>query len=346
MSLPTDINPVSNGVCMPAEWEPHRRTWMCWPSRLEAFGSLAKLGRAKQAFARVAQAISAFEPVAMVASARDVSEATLATGGSVEIVEISIDDGWARDSGPTFVKDHAGHVAGVQWQFNAWGKKYRPSDNDARLADRLLSRLGLQTRHAHLVCEGGALQSNGSGTILTTEQCLLNPNRNPGRTKADVEGCLGAYLGARKVLWLGSGFSDDETDGHIDNIACFVAPSRATIGVPASRMHPDYPAIQESLRRLAASTDANGNTIEIVELPQPQIMRRAENGKMLQMSYVNYYLVNGALIMPAFDDPNDEAARAVLASCFPDRQIIQIDARAIVEGGGGIHCITQQEPLP
>ena len=328
---------------MPAEWEPHRRTWMCWPARLECFGNADGILRAKQAYARVARAISAFEPVTIVTRNSESAEARLATGGKTEVIEMPLDDSWARDFGPTFLRDQRGRAAGVQWMFNAWGQKYHPYTNDAGFARRLLESLGVSSYRAPIVCEGGAVHSDGQGTVITTEQCLLNPNRNPGLSRDDVESVLKQYLGARTVIWLGSGFLDSETDGHVDNIACFAAPGRVILGIPA-KSHPDYQPVQEALQRLAAARDAEGRPLEIVALPQPKKVRQSWSGRLLHASYVNFYLCNGALIMPAFDDPHDESARTVLADCFPGRDIMQIDALDIVQGGGGIHCITQQEP--
>ncbi len=210
-------------------------------------------------------------------------------------------------------------------------------------ASRVLETAGATLYAAPLTCEGGALHTDGQGTVLTTEQCLLNPNRNPGASRAEIEDVLKLYVGARKVIWLGDGFADDETDGHVDNIACFVAPGRVILGIPA-RSHPDFEPVQEALRRLRSARDAEGRSLEIVELPQPCKQRQSWTGRPLASSYVNFYLVNGGVIMPAFDDKNDELARTILAQLFPDRDIMQIDALDIVQGGGGIHCITQQEP--
>jgi agmatine deiminase len=348
MSKPLDAAslPAHDGFFMPAEWEPHRRTWMCWPARIACFGNAEGLLRAKQAYARVARAISAFEPVILAARPEEAAEARLATSSKVEILETPIDDGWARDFGPTFLKDGRGRLSGVQWKFNAWGEKYHPYTEDARFAGRVLKRMGVRAYDAPLVCEGGALHSDGQGTVLTTEQCLLNANRNPDLSKEQVESCLRLYLGARKVIWLGEGFEDVETDGHVDNIACFAAPGLVLLGIPASRNHPDHGPVREAARRLEAAHDAEGRKFRIVELPQPKKIRLGWNGKPLPASYVNFYLPNGAIVMPAFNDPNDEKARAVLADVFPGRDIMQIDAADIVEGGGGIHCITQQEPQP
>ena len=337
-------SPLQDGFFWPAEWEPHRRTWMCWPARAECFGGAEGILRAKQAYARVARAISAFEPVTLATRPQEAAEGRLATGGKVEILEMAIDDSWARDIGPVFLKNGRGRLSGVQWMFNAWGQKYHPYANDATFARRVSGTDWCRRLQRPLVCEGGALNADGEGTVLTTEQCLLNPNRNPGRTRGEVEECLHAYLGARTVLWLGEGFSDDETDGHVDNIACFAGTGRVILGMPASRSHPDYGPTREALRRLQAARDGDGRRLEIVELVQPKKLRHAWNGKLLQASYVNFYLPNGAVIMPAFGDIHDEKARAVLADCFPGRDIMQIDALDIVEGGGGIHCITQQEP--
>jgi len=197
---------------------------------------------------------------------------------------------------------------------------------------------------APLVCEGGAIHADGEGTLITTEQCLLNENRNPNLTRQQIEERLALFIGARRIVWLGEGFSDDETDGHVDNIACFAAPGRVIVGVPASKSHPDYKPVLEAIRRLGEARDAQGRAIEIVEIVQPRKPRNDWRGRRLAASYVNFYLPNGGVVMPGFDDPHDEAARAVIADCFPGRDILQIDALDIVEGGGGIHCITQQEP--
>jgi agmatine deiminase len=339
-----DPCPVRDGFTWPAEWSQHARTWMCWPCRIEAWGGPESLLRAKQAFARVARAISTFEPVVMAVRPHDVAEARLACSGKVETFEVPLDDSWARDMGPTFLRGPGGALAAVQWRFNAWGNKYHPYNEDAQLATRIAKASGARIFDAPLVCEGGAIHSDGEGTLITTEQTLLNSNRNPNLTQQEVEEYLALYTGARRVLWLGDGFSDDETDGHIDNIACFVAPGRVLVGVPASKSHPDHEPVQAALRLLRSAHDAEGRALEIVELEQPKSDRTDSRGRLLQSSYVNFYLPNSGVVMPSFDDPNDEKARSVLADCFPDRDILQIDALDIVEGGGGIHCITQQEP--
>jgi agmatine deiminase len=342
ISAPTamDASPACDGHSMPAEWRAHRRSWMCWPCRFEAWGSAQALARAKGAVAQVARAIAEFEPVMMAARSQDAGDAAQLCGSAVEIFAAPLDDSWARDTGPTFLSSRAG----VAWRFNAWGGKYQGFENDKMFAARVLDRANARCYPAPIVCEGGAIHVDGDGTLITTEQCLLNPNRNPESCRDAVEKVLMRYTGARRVIWLGGVFSDIETDGHVDNIACFAAPGRMILGVPPTKSHPDFEPVAAVRRQLAEIRDARGRALEIVEIAQPQIPRTDWRGRLLAASYVNFYLVNGALVMPAFGDPADEQARAVLADCFPDRRIVQIEARDLVEGGGGIHCITQQEP--
>ena len=339
-----DPCPARDGYAMPAEWATHARTWMCWPCRTEAWGGPEGLLRAKQATARVARAISSFEPVVIAARPSDAAETKLATQGKTAIFEVPLDDSWARDIGPTYVTSPDGGRAAVQWQFNAWGNKYQPWTQDAQFATRAARHADVRVYAAPLVCEGGAIHCDGEGTLITTEQCLLNSNRNPHLDRQQVEERLALYTGARRVIWLGEGFSDDETDGHVDNIACFVAPGRVLVGVPSSRSHPDFEPVMDVLHRLKQTRDAQGRRIEIIELEQPRKASGDWRGRPLQASYVNFYLANGGVILPGFDDPNDERARSVIADCFAGRDILQIEAMDIVEGGGGIHCITQQEP--
>ena len=347
MSKTLDANdpcPARDGYAMPAEWTQHLRTWMCWPCRTEAWGGPEGLLRAKQAYARVARAISTFEPVVMAVRPEEAPEVALACKGKVDTFEVRIDDSWARDTGPTFLTRRDGARAGVAWRFNAWGNKYHPYTDDRAFAARVIESAGVAGYDAPMICEGGAIHTDGEGTLITTEQCLLNPNRNPNLTQQQVEERLALFTGSRRIIWLGEGFSDHETDVHVDSIACFAGAGRVIVGVPASRRHPDYEPVIETIRRLGEARDAEGRVIEVVELAQPQKQRTDRQGRPLAASYVNFYLPNGGVVMPSFDDANDEGARAVLADCFPGRDILQVDALDIVAGGGGIHCITQQEP--
>lgn len=338
--------PDESGFWWPAEWQPHRRTWICWPARSECFGGGENLLRAKQAVARLALAIAAFEPVTVAVRPEDAPEAKLATAGRVELMETPLDDGWARDIGPTFVIGPQAMLAGVKWNFNAWGHKYHPYTHDAMFARRVLELAGARSFAAPIVCEGGAIHGDGEGTVLTTEQCLLNTNRNPGLRREDVATVLDRYLGIRKVIWVRGEFSDSETDGHIDNIACFAGPGRVIVGVPDSPGHPDGQPVREAIRMLAEARDARGRPLEVISLPQPRNRHLSWSGHPLQASYVNFCFANSAVVMPGFDDPNDEPARKIIRDVFAGRQIVQVAALDIVQGGGGIHCMTQQEPAP
>lgn len=337
-------SPAHEGYAMPADWAAHVRTWICWPCRAETWGDDEAMLNAKQATARIARAISTFEPVMLAARHEDLAAAKLATAGKVHLFETVLDDSWARDTGPSFLCGPDGARAAVQWQFNAWGGKYQPYAQDAGLATRIAASSDLRIFDAPLICEGGAIHSDGEGTLISTEQCLLNSNRNPGLTRPEVEDWLMRFTGARAVIWLGSGFSDMETDGHVDNIACFAAPGRVIVGVPSSDSLPDARPVKEAIRRLHAARDAQGRALEVVELPQPRRVRFDWRGRMMQLSYVNFYLANGGIVMPAFDDPNDDKAQAILADCFPGRDILQVEVLDLLQGGGGIHCIALGEP--
>jgi len=229
-------SPSEQGLAMPPDWAPHGRTWMCWPCRADTWGSDEAMLNAKQATARIARAISTFEPVVLAARHEDVPAAKLATAGKVALFETPLDDSWARDIGPTFLRGPAGGRGAVQWRFNAWGGKYRPYNEDAALAARIATAADVRLYTAPLVCEGGAIHTDGEGTLLATEQCLLNSNRNPQLTQQQVEEQLALYTGARRIVWLGMGFSDSETDGHVDNIACFVAPGRVEAQAPPPKL--------------------------------------------------------------------------------------------------------------
>jgi agmatine deiminase len=336
--------PARDGFAMAAEWTPHARTWMCWPCRGDAWGSADALLAGKQATARIARAVSTFEPVTMAARHEDMAAAKLATAGKVQIFETTLDDSWPRDTGPTFLRGPAGGRGAVQWQFNAWGGKYQPYTRDAGLATRIAREADARLYDGWLVCEGGAIHTDGEGTLITTEQCLLNPNRNPGLSRLDVEQRLAQFTGARRIIWLGSGFSDLQTDGHVDNIACFVAPGRVLVGVPSSPSLPDAGPVKEVIRRLREAHDAEGRALEVIEIVQPRRVRFDWRGHVLQSSYVSFYLANGGIVMPAFDDPNDEKAQAVLADCFPGRDILQVEVLDLLQGGGGIHGVALGEP--
>lgn len=334
--------PADDGFFMPAEWEPHARCWMQWPSRSEVWGE--QLPQTYMAYARVARAISEFEPVSMVCRQEDMAQAQLACGRGVEVVPFEIDDSWARDSGPTFLSDGDGHVTGVHWRFNAWGNSYFPYDNDAKVGGLILKHLGARCYDGPMILEGGSICVDGYGTLLTTEECLFNENRNPELTRQQIEERLALHLGVRRIIWLDQGLEDDETDGHVDMICCFAGPGRVLLHMPEDESDLNWKRMQDNRKRLEAAKDARGNKLEIIEVPQPKINRRREDGRRLSTSYVNFYIANGGIVMPGFDDPNDEVAKEIIAAVFPDRKVVQVPALDIAAGGGVIHCITQQQP--
>ena len=329
---------------MPPEWAPQARCWMAWPCREDLWGD--RLSAVRQAYAEVAKEISRFEPVTMIANPQDVAEVSLSCGPGVSCLSLAHDDSWTRDSGPTFVVDGKSGVAGIDWVFNAWGGKYQPYGEDAQIARRILAQLELPCYPAPLVMEGGAIHVDGEGTLLTTEQCLLNENRNPELGRDEIEGLLRSHLGIETVIWLSGDPLDDETDGHVDNLACFLAPGVVLAQHPGPESAPNHAALAENLRRLREARDARGRALEVVEMPQPQTSLEDHRGAPLLASYVNFYLANGAVVVPGFEDPADQKAYEILRQAFPDREVVQIDALEIVYGGGGIHCITQQQPAP
>jgi len=333
--------PVDQGFSMPAEWAPHSRCWMAWPCREDLWGEGLEVARI--AYAEVATAISQFEPVTMLANSGDVAEVSLSCGGSVSILPMDIDDSWVRDNGPTFLTGPEGALAGVAWGFNGWGEKYAPYDKDAALAKNLLEHTEIRRFEAPFVLEGGSITVDGEGTLITTEQCLLNPNRNPGMSKQDIEIQLCGHLGVEKIIWLGEGLEDDETDGHVDNIACFAAPGVVLALVTDDPEDGNRQALSDNLERLRSAKDAKGRSLEVVEVLQPK-RRDGEDGRRLGLSYINFYIANGGIVMPAFEDSNDDEALETIERCFPDRKVVQLLALDIVRGGGGIHCITQQQP--
>ncbi len=338
MPLP---RPADDGFQMPAEWAPHSRCWMEWPCRAGLWGD--KLEAARESYAEVADTIARFEPVTMIAKPKNVTEVSLHSGAGVGTFPLPHDDSWMRDNGPTFVVNGQGQVAGVNWRWNAWGNQYPDHERDAAVAAKVLEHLGLTRYEAPIVMEGGAIHSDGEGTVMTTESVALNPNRNPGLSAADIEEVFAGYLGARKVIWLGEGLQDDETDGHVDNLACFARPGVVVALSASDPADANHKALADNLARLKAATDAKGRSLEIVTIEQPR-PRFMADGRRLALSYINFYIANGAIVMPAFEDPQDARARDTLARLFPDREIVQIPALDILHGGGGIHCITQQQP--
>lgn len=325
---------------MPAEWHRHERCWMAWPCRKELWGD--GLDAAREAYAEVARAIAQFEPVSIIVQPQDVATVSVKLGKAVDVLPMEIDDSWTRDTAPTFLIDGNGKIAGCNWRFNGWGGKYPDFERDARLTERLLDHLKIDRYDAPFVLEGGAIHSDGQGTILTTESVLLNENRNPGITRTDMESLLIDWLGAEKVIWLPGGLEDDETDGHVDNVACFARPGCVLALAANDADDPNYDILQANLEVLSGTKDARGKALDVITVEQPEPI--TVDGRRLSASYVNLYVANGGVVMPIFGDPADEDAVDRVEKAFPKHEVMPVDASDIVRGGGGIHCITQQQP--
>ena len=321
---------------MPAEWAAHQACLMEWPTLTRKALWAGLFDDAKRDYAAVAQAVAAFEPVIMVADPAQVAEARDQCGAGVEILAVPIDDSWMRDNGPIFVSDRAGGLALVHFQFNSWGGRFLPYDRDAAVPAALAAHLGMRRYVAPFVLEGGSFFVDGEGTLLTTEQCLLNPNRNPGLSRGDIERGLRDFLGAEVVVWLGLGHSTDrDTDGHVDGVAQYVRPGTVMIHAPSEHADPDHDRGRENVRRASEATDAAGRRLGVIEF---------DCGSPGGISYMNFYLPTGGAVVPVAGVPEDEVALAQIAAAFPDREIVSVPGRTLHEGGGGPHCITQQVP--
>jgi len=358
---PLASQPRQDGFQMPAEWAPQQAVWMIWPYRPDNW---RRQGRpAQQAFAEVARAISEVTPVLMAVPEEELAQARTVMPAAVTLVPLGSDDAWMRDVGPTLVRNAGGELRGVDWIFNAWGGLrdglYHPWDRDQLVAAAVLAYHGLPRYRAPLVLEGGAIHVDGEGTLLTTEECLLNANRNPQLSRKQIEGYLADYLGIDKVLWLPQGVFEDETDGHVDNLACFARPGEVILSWTDDREDPQYCRSQAAYEVLSKATDARGRKLKIWKLHQPGplfmhadeaegihtgtgVPRRAE--ERLAASYVNFLITNGRLIFPLLDRHRDDQAKTQLQAIFPELEVIGVSAREILLGGGNIHCITQQIP--
>jgi agmatine deiminase len=354
--------PRADGYWMPGEFDRHAGTWMIWPERADNWRDGAR--PAQQAFAAVAAAIARFEPVSVAASAGQYQFARAQLDPRVRVIEISNNDAWMRDVGPTFVVNAAGRRRAVDWRFNAWGGchsgLYFPWDQDDLVAQKVAAVEGVDRYRAPLVMEGGAIHTDGQGTLLVTEQCLLNVNRNPDLTHEQIEHHLKDYTGASKVIWLGDGVINDETDGHVDNLACFARPGEVCLTYPANRRDPQWAVSNDALERLQDARDARGRPFKVHKLPSPGPLKMTaaeaagvqyvssskarEAGERLAASYANFYICNGAVILPLLDRRTDGEAASRLKRIFPEREIVGVPGREILLGGGNIHCITQQVP--
>jgi agmatine deiminase len=358
-----ETSPAADGFRMPGEFEPHAGCWMLWPERASNWRLGAKPAQA--AFAAVATAIATSESVTVGVSTQQFVHARSMLPDAVRLVELSSNDAWMRDVGPTFVVNKRRELRGVDWIFNAWGGLsgglYFPWDQDELVARKVLEIEGRDRYRAPFVLEGGAIHVDGEGTLLTTEQCLLDPNRNPHLDKGQLEILLHEYLGVTSVVWLGKGVADDETDGHVDNLCCFARPGEVILTWTDDKRDPQYKVSLDAYERLMSSTDARGRRFKVHKLTQAGSLYRTKHevqdidvedgvrprkaGERLAGSYVNFYLGNTAIVMPLVDAKRDKLAARQLQKIFPERRVIGVQSREILLGGGGIHCITQQVPL-
>lgn len=335
-------NPYDDGFSMPADWMLHSRCWMAWPTRAETWGE--HLDSARDAVAEIAKTVVQFEPVTMIAKPKNVAEVSLLTGQGVNQISMAHDDSWIRDMGPTFVVNGANQVAGIHWLWNAWGHRYDDFSRDAAVGGTILERLEMRRYAADLVVEGGAIHVDGEGTLLTSEAVMLNPNRNPGKSREAIEEILIKMLGIRQVIWLGEGLQDDFAGGHVENLARFVRPGVVLALTSSDPADPNHKVLQDNLARLKAAHDAAGRALEIVEVEQPRPQFDAD-GRRLALSYVNFYMPNGGIVMPAFEDgAADKRAFDVMARLFSKREIVQIPAIELAYGGGGIHSTCLPQP--
>jgi agmatine deiminase len=347
--MTTIATPRSLGYRMPAEWAAHRATWLSWPHNRETWP--AHLEQVREIWIQMICALAPHERVYLLVNddgAEREAAARLQKAGAalenVTLLRIPTVDVWMRDYGPTFVTRAAGdeRLACNDWIFSGWGGKYRSYEEDDRVA-REISRLLHIPVFAHdLVLEGGSIDVNGAGTVLTTEQCLLNPNRNPRLRREQIEERLKEALGASHVIWLGDGIVGDDTDGHIDDLARFVDPTTVVCAVESNQADDNYRCLQDNRERLQGATDQDGNRLTVVELPCPAPV--CDQGARLPASYANFYLANDVVLVPVFDDANDARALGILQELLPQRKVLGLRCNEVVAGLGALHCVTQQEP--
>lgn len=350
VEMKAGVTPRQLGYRWPAEWEHQAATWLAWPHNRATWPG--KFGPVPAEFAAFVKTIARFEPVQGLAGGKVVMQQARAFVGGVANVtlhDVPTNDAWCRDYGPTFLALSRGAAAGaaaqpalLDWRFNAWGSKYSPCDADDAVPARIAAITGRRRFAVDLVLEGGAIENNGAGTILTTASCLLGPTRNPAATREAVERLLCENLAAEKILWLQTaGVEGDDTDGHIDQLARFVDARTVLAAVASDPDDPNRPSLEANVAELRQMTNQAGQSLDVIPLPTPRPLFHA--GHRLPASYCNYCLVNGAVIVPAFGEPTDVAARAILADCFPDREVILLPALDLVWGLGAFHCLSQQE---
>jgi agmatine deiminase len=346
--MPEKATPAALGFRLPAEWEPQAAVWLSWPHRRSTWPG--RFETVPPAFARLVAAISRFEEVHVNAALRLQPRARrLCAEAGADLARIMFhdhptDDAWCRDHGPIFVKHRrTGEVALTDWRFNAWGGKYRSFDHDDAIPGHVARALGLRRFRRDMILEGGSIDGNGRGLLLTSEQCLLNPNRNPELSRTDIERALREMLGVRRVLWLGEGIAGDDTDGHVDDVARFFRADAIVAAMEPDPRDANHRPLCDVWERLESFRTPAGKRFELVPLPMPRAF--GFEGQRVPASYANFLVINGAVLVPTFRQPKRDAeARAVLTACFPGREVIPVDCRDLIWGLGAIHCLTQQQP--
>lgn len=329
---------------MPAEWERHERTFIEWPVE-ESLVWPDNHEEVIKGYANVINAIAEFEKVTLLVNEDTYEEAKSRCKENVELLTIPHNDAWCRDNGPTFVWDECKNLAAINWNFNAWGERFTPYDLDNQVASRIIDHVKVKGFDADIVLEGGSIHVDGEGTLLTTKECLLNKNRNPNLSMAQIEEQLKSYLGIKKIIWLNQGLYGDETDGHVDNVACFAKPGVILLQTCKDPLDPNYKISEENLEILRNATDARGRKITIIEIPQPPARYYKE--VRLTLSYLNFYIVNQGIILPIFGQEakeSDKLAIEILSKVFPERKVVTVDGMSLIKEGGSVHCITQQMP--
>ncbi|HUL38660.1 MAG TPA: agmatine deiminase family protein [Methanomassiliicoccales archaeon] len=347
-----EITPRRKGFRMPAEWARHEATWLSWPKNPLTFPAEV-IEEVESVFAQMISALSQGEEVKVLVEDNAMEERMLrlstAAGadiGRIKPMRIRSSDVWIRDYGPTFlINQGTGDRAAVKWRFNAWGGKYDDLLYDDITGEDVAKAAEVQTFRPGIVMEGGSIDVNGQGSLLTTEQCLLNKNRNPQLGRREIESYLKEYLGAPNVIWLKSGIEGDDTDGHVDDFARFVSADKVVCSYSQSRATSNSAVLKVNLEVLRASVDQDGRPIKVGKLPMPKPLRLEEERRYLPASYANFYIGNECVLLPVFKDRNDRKAIGLLENAFPERRIVPICAARLVYGYGGIHCVTQQEPL-
>jgi agmatine deiminase len=349
---PKPDTPRSQSYSMPAEWERHEATWLAWPHDRVTFPR--RVQKVEERYAEIIKAVHADETVnlfvtgtKMRAKVQRLLRAHRVNLSRIRFFVWDYADVWFRDYGPTFIRNEAGNIAMVHWNFNAWGGKYEDLIRDGHIPYFISEKLRMTYFRPGIVLEGGSIDVNGAGSVLTTEQCLLNEKRNPGRSRSDLERYLAEYLNSPHVIWLKSGIAGDDTDGHIDNLARFVSPSTVLCAYEPDERDENHVALKENYDILLESKDQDGAPLEVVKMPMPAVKRTSLRGRnrRLPASYLNFYIANGAVLAPVFGQKSDDEALGIIRNVFPDREVVGIDCSDLVYGSGALHCITQQQPL-